>query len=679
MLSHRGRWRRWLDPAVDAVSVTFVSSLTVGLVLAVAGHLVPWLFWLVAIPCAIAALWGMHRWAEPRPDDASIEGVSRLGVAGVAVVLVVIAAVTVLNVRSSAEHLQTNRDPGVYLTTGEWLSGRGTLLIEGAVGGFSDIEGITADTQGYRGLRDDGVLYAQFNHGFPVLLALADWIGGDRLMLNLNPLIGGLLLALLFVLLARMFRLWIAVVVFMTAALNLVFWFFTRDTYSEPLVALLLVMALLAVQRAQDGSRIHWVVAGALVGSTALVRIDAWFYIAVFAVIIAVEVLRSAAEHTQMPSPSTGLATLITMWLFGVLGFVDLKLRSPQYLDDLASSITMLLSAALASGVLSLLLVGAANPEGRLIRLGRAAWALTERHLRIAAGTALAVFLLWTVFLRPAFSQAQGSHAGLVTGLMEREGIPADESRSFFELAGRWLTWYWGVPSVVFASVGAVLAATRRSFVARSRFWVPLSLCGIAMMPYLVKPSITPDQMWALRRFYPMALVAVAVGVGAVLAFAVDGARRFRRARVAVAVIASASVIGLPVAFAVPLATASTQVGMYGSTQELCANLPDDAAVLVEAGFLTQMYPAAVRSFCDVPVASLETHARDTATDQAGQQWAALDRSLFLLVRPITDLPDGSVIAASSFSFTYPERTLTKRPSTTSQEPFAWVLLKWQG
>ena len=55
------------------------------------------------------------------------------GWAGV-VIVIVAAVVGFLNVKASAEHLQTNRDPGVYVTTGRWLATEGSLVVDGVVG-----------------------------------------------------------------------------------------------------------------------------------------------------------------------------------------------------------------------------------------------------------------------------------------------------------------------------------------------------------------------------------------------------------------------------------------------------------------------------------------------------------------------------------------------------------------
>jgi len=142
-------------------------------------------------------------------------------------------------------------------------------------------------------------------------------------------------------------------------------------------------------------------------------------------------------------------------------------------------------------------------------------------------------------------------------------------------------------------------------------------------------------------------------------------------------IVAGGLVAGVPLAIAVPLATASTQVGMYGSTTLLCDELPDDAAVLVEPGPLATIYPAAVRSFCGVPVASLEPGAGRAEIDAAGASWKERGRSLYLLGSRDSCIIKGEPTVFSRFIFSFPERTLTRPPSQSETAEFSWELVRW--
>jgi hypothetical protein len=665
--------RDWERTVAVAVSVTLLVTLVVGLVLAIIGVLVPGTFLVIAVPLVILA------WIVFRPRTFVISRQRRSALA-LGIVGFVVLAVTVLNITSTAEHLQTNRDPGVYVTTGKWLASHGTLLVDGAVSGFDGIENITGRTGGYHDPRDDGLLYPQFNHGFAVTLALSNWIGGDRLMLNLNPLFGAAFLLFLFVYLRRFFVDWIALIAVGTAALNLVFWHFARDAYSEPLVALLLVLALLAADDAvRFGGTRRWMLAGLLVGAGALVRIDAWFYIAIFSGIIAIHSWMRGTAIARFRTRDA-LAALGGAWGVGVIGFADLVLRSPQYLADLWPNVRLMLMAAAVGGLMALIAVFIVVRYPMVVESSRAAWDRTERILRLAGALGIVVFAAWALVWRPTYNPALGSHPGLVTGLMAQEGVLADPARSFYELSARWLTWYWGVIGIVVAVAGWALAVGKRHLADRPRLYLPLTLAGLALIPYIIDPSISPDQIWALRRFFPMGLLGIAIAVALPLSLLAQWTKSHdgqQWSKPVLGVVAMIALVAVPGLYAAPLATASTQVGMYGSTVRLCEELPADAAVLVEAGRLATVYPAAIRSFCDVPVASLKAEGDRADIDAAAALWEEQGRSLHVLGTPDACFINGEGMATSEFTYTFPERTLTFRPAESTSGEFGWKLAPW--
>ena len=669
-----------LDEFFVLISSLLLASLGAGLILAIAGVLVPVTFFAATVPLT-GALW----WYVRRPSGISL----RVGAGGkqvrwwISVLgILIVSGVTFLNVTSSAEHLQTNRDPGVYVTTGKWLATNGTLLIDGTTQGFDGFDEVSGRSGGYFDSRDDGLLYAQFNHGFPVLLAVSNWVGGDRLMFNLNPLIGAAFLLSLFVLLARLFRDWIALVATAMAAANLVFLHFTRDTYSEPVVALLLVLALIAIDRAlATGAVQHWIFAGALVGSTALVRIDAWFYIAIFSGIIAIQSQLRRDECASPRRAREAVLTLLAAWIVGLVGYADLVLRSPVYLEDLWERARPMLWAAVMSGLLALTIIGIGRVAPVIVDRLRGVWHRAEHMLRWIGAAVVVGFFVWAMFWRPIYGIATGTHPSLVTGLMEREGIPADPTRSFSELSARWLSWYWGLPALIVAVLGWALAIGRRALPGRSRLYIPLLLMGLAIVPYIITPSITPDQLWALRRFFPMAIIGISVAVATGLMVAVEWIRRWNRTWIepVFAAVAVLMLVMVPGVYAKPLATASTQVGMYGSTIRLCQELPENSAVLVEAGRLSTVFPAAIRSFCGVPVASLTPEAERADIDAVAAAWQERGRSLYVVGGSNACFVDREPVASSRFAYEYPERTLTYRPSQVRTESFGWVLGRWDG
>ena len=116
-----------------------------------------------------------------------------------------------------------------------------------------------------------------------------------------------------------------------------------------------------------------------------------------------------------------------------------------------------------------------------------------------------------------------------------------------------------------------------------------------------------------------------------------------------------------------PLATASTQVGMYGATTATCAALPERSAVIIAEPQLRLTWQAALRGFCDVPVAALKLPDDTASLKEAERAWAALGYDLFVVSdRPLaeTDLIEWD------FRFSYPERTVLRAPTKIQWERF---------
>ena len=113
----------------------------------------------------------------------------------------------------------------------------------------------------------------------------------------------------------------------------------------------------------------------------------------------------------------------------------------------------------------------------------------------------------------------------------------------------QWASWYVGPITLTLAIVGAAYATC--AFV-RGSLALPSEVAALVLGPpallYLWQPSITPDQIWAMRRFLPAVfpmLVLAAFGALCVLA----GRDRFGRAgaRRAVAVVLGVLAVAYPV------------------------------------------------------------------------------------------------------------------------------------
>ena len=127
---------------------------------------------------------------------------------------------------------------------------------------------------------------------------------------------------------------------------------------------------------------------------------------------------------------------------------------------------------------------------------------------------------------------------------------------------------------------------------------------------YWYAPEITPDQIWASRRFVPAVLPALAVWATVALAVCASVRRVRRLPRTMQHAVAGAAAIVLIVPPAVvtsPVMWERSQAGYLQPILASCDAVGPDAAVIVVGGWAGATLPQSLRSWCDVPVAAAGT------------------------------------------------------------------------
>ena len=229
----------------------------------------------------------------------------------------------------------------------------------------------------------------------------------------------------------------------------------------------------------------------------------------------------------------------------------------------------------------------------------------------VALGCIAMVTRPWWLVDHFVKNRDDGDYVGAVAARQLSEGLPVDGSRSYDEMTVSWLAWYLSWTVVVAALVGAVLAAVQ---ICRRRdpkllvVWVVPVLVGLV---YLNRISITPDQIWALRRLLPVVIPATAIS--AVLAFktAVMALPRLPEKNL---LAHSARAGGVLVTVAVLLHPAATWgkmfdsregIGEYDLVNQICAKAGN--GLIVEAGPYPIMGSAlpALQELCSDKVVSI--------------------------------------------------------------------------
>lgn len=587
--------------------------------------------------------------------------------------LTLAAGWVVVNIPFASRYLVVDRDPGfltlaaVRLTT----QGSATAPLGPELQAVIDaIPGLSAESPGYYHVGD--ILYTQGASLLPGLLATLGWVGGIPRVMDGNLVIGGLALLSVYSLARRIVGCWWALAPMVGLGLTVPFAAFTRSGYTEPVTLALVFAGLVLVWDGLSHRRV-WLtgLGGAMIGSAALARIDG--AAPVIGLVLAMGI---AAAFSLAPRVRrwllVGFAIVTVCALVPVgVGYLDLRLHSPVYLNDLASQFR-LLTVALGGAVIVALAINA-------IGIWRGPRRLVLKNRRALGAVAAAVVVIIAVVLisRPLWYEAkhnaEGSTvAGLIAGLQAQEGFPVSPTSSYDEHSVTWIAWYLGWPCVVLGFAGLALLAYRAVANRDVRHLVLLAVFGLPSLMYLWRVSITPDQIWAMRRFLPITIPGLIVCAAILLAALWSVRRRFvRYAAIVLAVICFA----FPVQTWGDLFTGVVHGGRYGQIQSICDAVDGKPVIVYDFGSdnAAALVPA-IRTICGVDVlrATEELSADEIA--EAGDVWGAdvavVSHDPALIPWATTIPPEATVISP----ITNWERTLTHRPTgTTTNIESIWV------
>lgn len=643
----------WFAGAIYWVGTAALVLSIVGLMLAVVGVLRPVVLLAIAIP-SFAAL-GRAGW---HPFRHAAGGIISGGILPVVAVLVIVVASSLSAVFFSAEHLKTERDPGMYLATARWLADEGTLVMSGSVGGFADVEGVTAYSPEFYEDADAGTVHPQFLHLLPVWGAAAHWIGGDQMLLRVNAAVIFLAIASVWLFAATLLRPWFAVLVTAAVAVSLPTVHFARNLYSEPL-AMLFVFAGLALLTLARVAEQRWlsVIAGLFVGAVTMVRIDGW--VAVIAVVAYLMAVWWSAQEEKADATIRGFVhpALMGVFITGSVGLVDGLVRSRPYLVARSSQVALMFGALAIVVLVSLIALHRPEPFRHLV-----AWYQQRRDIFAwLVPVAVAIVAASLYFVRPLVQETTGTYLNpFILFTQQAEGLPLDGTRIYFEWSMHWLSWYLGISGLTLAVIG-VAWAWRKAMLGARELWPFLLLVSLTTMLYLIRPSITADQLWAMRRYLPVVLPGLILAGVLAIQWVTEGLSR-RPLRWGAVAVALGILIVVPATITWPLRTSTSYVGLYDAIEEVCAAIPEGSAVLMTNESLSATYQPTVRSFCGVPVSGILGSEVDLACviASANTAWAARGVSLFVGYRDELDLEADTSI---SVAYDIPELTLTRAPA----------------
>jgi hypothetical protein len=648
----------------------------------------------------------------------------------------------------SAEDVLVRRDPGSYAMSATWLSTHGTIQMPAhpKLFGAPNFDLVLA-SQGF--YSQGSHIIPQFMTGAPVLLSIGGWLAGLSGVLHANAVIGGFALLAFGGLAARLVGarwapLAVLALAFVQPELDVM-----RATYSEPAGQLILLGGLALIvdglvagdlmpglwprrRRDADGESAPkrspelapnlaangLFVGGLVLGLVFVVRIDA-----VADVFPLVPFIGWLAYHRVLGWKRLASGLVVGL-AFG--GFDCLFLTYP-YAQHVGSDLRKV-----GEGFAALLLWTVAAFVLARWRQRRVAggdrWRGSKWYWRIGLPVAVLVsgvvpLLTWVrgvrrrlpvfaaagafliglfFFLRPHLMTMRANPASGGANYVEQVQrflhMPVDPTRSYYEQATRWLSWYLGWGTLALALIGACWLA-HEQIAGRLRVWAPVFLvCFGSAVWVLLVPSITPDHPWADRRFVPvvlpgLVLFAIMAVVPAVQFIASRSASSWSSnagsARPAILGAIQGAVAALAVLLiVVPVWTGSrdviytkTEVGEPKLVHEVCAQLRPGDVVIAIGGRARTEWPGTMKVMCGVNVGYLDNDGDLTEMAQIDAQVQADGGRLMLLAESVGDKDAAQFEAAwpdkptASLITSEATHTLVTRPG----KPTRFLTQMWLG
>jgi hypothetical protein len=662
-------------------ALVVMAWLLAGLPLLLAHRFTPALMLAVSVPLAVVlVVLGLRwipspgripgRWPAALPEGAP--GAARTPWWTVAGVIAVAVAFGADQMIYHSQQILVMRDPASYLNFGYWIAHHGSLPIpqSGPAFGLTH-QALSFNTPGF--YQVGGTIVPQFMAGLPMILAAGFWTGGVGAALAMAPVLGACGVLTFGGLAARLVGPRRAPLATLVLALSLPEQFTSRSTYSEPVAQILflggLCLVIDALDRNKTAARVIGALGGLALGLTLLVRIDGASDI--LPVIPYAGLLLLGRRRQAVP--------FIGGLVVGVIyGLADGLLLSRPYLSSIKSSLEPLALLAALLIIATLLVVA--------WRWQRGVPAVRGRWLPIVIA-ALPFVVIAGFAIRPYLQTVRAATDSVTRSVMtmfqQGNHLPVDPTRTYAELSLRWVFWYLGVPAVVLAAIGVALLS-RRCLRGQAPVWtLPLVAFAWAIVVFLYRPAITPDQPWGSRRLVPSVLpgfilLAVWATGWLIAALRRAGAPAVLRATLAACLVA---LLVLPAAIttfglrlssggpagvrlaAVGLAFKTSYQGEAGAVNGLCAAIPRGSTVLFLSGGIAGNLAQVVRGMCGDPTADI-VNPRPAAVGQDVLSIMQAGRRPVLLAatRSQLDHYGGPIRQIMMLRITWDAHTLTTAP-----------------
>ena len=528
--------------------------------------------------------------------------------------LVFVAVWGFMNLQLHAETVYLYRDPGLYNVTSKWLIENEDIVIP-ATNPFGSNEQLYATSNAginqLKGENDDkSRLYTHGQRFLPALTAVTGRAKSDTAALKTNILIGSVALLSFYGFVRIFVRPRWALLAATILGLSLPMLYFSRDTYTEP-VLLLCFFALLsalfyALRSNTRGQPLVWILAGFLAGSLTLIRVDAF--------LIIIGVVLSLAVISLFNKKPKEVAQQAVFFVAGavpsaLVGWLDLTQLGTAYYRFQKERVDPLIYLLFLSIVFAVVL----NVVYRRKKIQKIISKMTTKGRLLGVCLIGLVALLGIIIARPLYINSQTEYE--VQTIAGTESIVVQESKTaesitydVGEPVYMWMVWYLGWLVVIFSVFGLTRMILRLCNKQELGYLPFLFSFGVVSLLYFISPSITPDHIWASRRFLPV----IIPGMILLAVFFLDGIQFKRRIMnvglyVIAAVLLPLQVINASYFFF----DSKKDEGLYLQVTEFCRVLPENAAVLL-IGELGLIGVQTIHSYCQVPTVRHVGHYEPT-------------------------------------------------------------------
>ncbi len=610
----------------------FLGLMTAGLLAAMAGlhHAI--------VVGPLAAIIGAALF-KALPNNLAIPRLSRA--VAVSLALVVLAAV-VSNVLLRANLVVAGRDGGTYANTASFLVDGANLFPDAIAEPFID-QDLEFASPGFV-VRDDGTFWQQFLHSTSSALGFVGELFGRGAMFSFNGVLSGVGILSLFALGRRFMGEWWALAAAALMAATLPYVHYARGTFTEVGTLVLVSGGLWAAHVAIQAQPRFAFGAGLLLGGAATVRVDAWMVGVSLAALLFVTVWLSEQQETWVARRLlTGFAVM------AILGLIDIAFFAEPYLGLVGKFLIPLIAAVIMLRVLM--------PMTKTDEFQKLANYVQRNRHHVANLVTIAVsaVLIYLWFIRPLLGPSRANNTYGLEPIQIREGLTVDTTRNYAEQSVWWLTWYLGVPLTAVGFAGFVAALRQSIAKGSAAIRLAVLIFAVPAVTYLIRPSVNPDQIWAIRRYTPVVLPGLILFAFGLLAHYY--AKQAAGTRIRSLIVAVAVVISLPVLFiSAPLIAVADRPGVEAQFSGLCDSLGDAESVLlvndVPERPLSGLLGPPLRAWCGVSIAGA-----------APQQVGAIAADAVIASDP-TLIPGGAQLTATLEADAW-EASLTGAPDAT--------------